>query len=193
MSKAIRMVVMHTHFPKAFSPVDNCPGGQFPHFPQGSFCLYIDQTWFTVILVLQDKASQCPPRSLFVTVKGLSTPLGVEVSLIWVALSYIGLTLSTNRPRGKCMPGQMSYMTLIDKSLPPNFRPRKFEQRTSDYLSVLVGRYLIFAQGTALKNVVWANRPRGESSMGWIDHRANRPTFGRNAGYSGRNALLPLN
>jgi len=72
---------------------------------------------------------------------------------------------------------QISYITLIDKSL-PNFRPQKFEQRHADSLSLIVGRYLILAQRTALKNVVLANRPeckpilmfanrqRGESTMG---------------------------
>jgi len=47
---------------------------------------------------------------------------------------------------------------LIDKSV-HNFRPRKFEQRTSDSLSLNVDRYLIFARRTAFSNVVGANRP----------------------------------
>jgi len=121
------------------------------------------------------------------------------------------------RLRENCMPGQISYISLINKSL-PTFRPRKFEQRTSDSLSLIVGRYLIFARRTALKNVMGANRPGGESPWmqthldggesykGLIDHGANclrddssmganRPTFQRNVSakhawgetYSGRN------
>jgi len=76
------------------------------------------------------------------------------------------------RPRWKCTPWKISYIILIDKSL-PNFRPRKFVQKTSDSLSLIVGRYLIFARRSALKNVVGANRPWDET-------------------YSGRNVLLPL-
>jgi hypothetical protein len=38
--------------------------------------------------------------------------------------------------------------------------------------------------------VYWANRPWGESSMGRIDHGANRPAFERNV--HGRNVLLPF-
>jgi len=55
------------------------------------------------------------------------------------------------RPKGKCTLGQNSYITLIDKSL-PIFRPRKFKQRTSDSLSLIVRRYLIFARISTQKH-----------------------------------------
>jgi len=67
MPKAIRMVLMNIHFPcVTIAPVDNSP-----IFPGDWYRpVDIDQTWFTVELVLQDKASQLAPapRSLFVTV-----------------------------------------------------------------------------------------------------------------------------
>jgi len=44
-----------------FFPGGQWPGGQFFHFPRRSVSLYIDQTRFTVLLVLQEKASQLPP------------------------------------------------------------------------------------------------------------------------------------
>jgi len=45
---------------------------------------------------------------------------------------------------------------------------------------MIAGRYLIFARHTALKNVVGANRPVGESTM----HGAKRrPTMGETSYY----------